>query len=397
MSVMGLALPFRVLDFAGVASLGLRTRRLRALLSGVGIAIGVASVVGVLGISTASEADLLDKIGQLSNLVQVTPGQSFSGGTSKLPTRAPVMISRIDSVQGVTSLATQSNQTVRRTDMESSLITRGVSVQATQTNLLPILGGSVHQGVFLNGATERYPAVVLGAVAAQRLGVDQVGQRLWIGHRWFTVVGILNQFVDQPDLDQAALIGFPEAAQEFGYDGAPTLIYVRTNPDNVDSVLSVLAATANPASPQEVQLTRPSEALAARAAARTAFTQLFLALGGVSLLVGGVMIANVMLTAVLERRAEIGLRRALGATKADIALQFLGEAVLLSALGALAGVALGMLITAGYTQLQSLPFVIPLSAVAGALGVAVLTGAVAGLYPALRAARLAPTEALGSI
>jgi putative ABC transport system permease protein len=393
-----LPLPLRLGDLLMVASLGLRTRRMRALLSGVGIAIGVASVVGVLGISTASEADLLARIGQLSNLVLVTPGQNFAtGGSAKLPTAAPSMIARISQVRGVTSVAQLQNLTVHRTDQEAAAVTRGISVDATQTNLLSILNGSVHSGVFLNSATDRYPAVVLGAVAAQRLGIDQTGERLWIGNRWFSVVGILNQFPGQQDLDQAALIGFPAAASEFQYDGSPSTIFVRTDPDNVDAVLGVLAATANPENPQQVQLSRPSDALAARAAAKTAFTQLFLALGGVSLLVGGVMIANVMLTAVLERRIEIGLRRALGATKGDIAAQFLGEAMLLSGLGGLAGVAIGVVITAAYAQLQGLPLVVPPLPIGGALAVAVVTGAVAGFYPALRAARLAPTEALGSV
>jgi putative ABC transport system permease protein len=393
-----LPLPLRGRDLLSVASLGLRTRRMRALLSGIGIAIGVASVVGVLGISTASEADLLAKIGQLSNLVLVTPGQNLgTGGNAELPLAAPSMISRIGLVQGVTSTALLSDQSLQRTDKEPSGLTRGISVVATQSNLLGILNGSVHTGVFLNAGTERYPAVVLGAVAAQRLGIDQTGERVWIGNRWFTVVGILDQFLDQPDLDQSALIGFPEAGTEFRYNGSPSIIFVRTDPDNVDKVLNVLAATTNPESPQEVKLSRPSDALAARAAAKTAFTQLFLALGGVSLLVGGVMIANVMLTAVLERRTEIGLRRALGATKGDIAAQFLGEAILLSGLGGLAGVLIGVLITASYTQVQGLPFAVPPGPVAEALAVAILTGAVAGFYPALRAARLAPTEALGSV
>jgi putative ABC transport system permease protein len=384
-------------DLLAVASLGMRTRRLRALLSELGIGIGVAAVVGVLGIASASQADLLTKIGQLSNLLEVTPGQTFGGGTSKLPTGAPAMIGRITDVQGVTATARLSGPTVRRTDREPSAVTRGISVTSARTDLLSILGCSVNQGAWLNAATERYPAVVLGAVAAQRLGVDQVGQRLWIGNRWFAVVGILDPFPSQPDLDQAAFIGFDAAATLFQYDGSPTTIYVRTDPDSVDRVQNVLGTTTFPQHPEEVQVSRPSDALAARAAAKTAFATLFLGLGAVALLVGGVAIANTMLTAVMERRSEVGLRRSLGATKVDIGLQFLTESMLLSGLGGLAGVLLGAMVTLVYVELQGLPFSLPPAAVAGGLGAALVTGAAAGLYPALRAARLAPTEALGSV
>jgi putative ABC transport system permease protein len=383
-------------DLLAVASLGIRTRRVRAALSGLGIAIGVAAVVGVLGISQASEASLLTRIDQLSNLLQVAPGPGFGAQAPELPLTAPGMISRMDGVEGVTATALLKNESIQRTDRESSSVTRGINVVAAQPNLLPMLGGSVGAGTFLNAATDRYPTVVLGAIAAERLGVDQPGVRLWMSDHWFTVLGILTAFPAQQDLDQSALIGFPAAAALFEYDGAPTTIYVRATADRLEQVSGLLAATAIPDAPENAQVIRPADALAARAAASTAFAQLFLALGAVSLLVGGVMVANVMLTSVLERRSEIGLRRALGATRPDIAAQFLGESVLLSGLGGLAGVAVGMLITAAYTQLQDLPFAVPPAAVAVGLGAATVTGAIAGLYPALRAARLAPTEALGS-
>jgi putative ABC transport system permease protein len=383
-------------DLLAVASLGIRTRRVRAALSGLGIAIGVAAVVGVLGISQASEASLLTRIDQLSNLLQVAPGPGFGAQAPELPLTAPGMISRMDGVEGVTATALLKNESIQRTDRESSSVTRGINVVAAQPNLLPMLGGSVGAGTFLNAATDRYPTVVLGAIAAERLGVDQPGVRLWMSDHWFTVLGILTAFPAQQDLDQSALIGFPAAAALFEYDGAPTTIYVRATADRLEQVSGLLAATAIPDAPENAQVIRPADALAARAAASTAFAQLFLALGAVSLLVGGVMVANVMLTSVLERRSEIGLRRALGATRPDIAAQFLGESVLLSGLGGLAGVAVGMLITAAYTQLQELPFAVPPAAVAVGLGAATVTGAIAGLYPALRAARLAPTEALGS-
>jgi putative ABC transport system permease protein len=385
-------------DLLGLASLGLRTKRARAALSELGIGIGVAAVVGVLGISTASEADLLARIGQFSNLLQVAPGPAFGGATPELPATAPSMIGRMDGVQGVGAVAQLTGLSVRRTDLESAGTTRGIAVLAAQPGVLHILDGSLRAGTFLDAATARYPALVLGAVAAERLGVDRTGVRLWIGSRWFSVVGILQQLglPSQQDLDASALIGFPEAESEFQYDGAPTTVFVRVDPPRIGQVQALLAATANPEGPEQVQVTVPSDALAAQAQARTTFTTLFIGLGAVSLLVGGVQIANVMLMSVLERRTEIGLRRALGATRVDIGLQFLAESVLLSGMGGLAGILTGVMVTAVYTRLESQPFGVPPVAIAGGLGVAVVMGTVAGLYPALRATRLSPTEALAS-
>jgi putative ABC transport system permease protein len=261
---------------------------------------------------------------------------------------------------------------------------------------LSVFGGSVREGAFLNDATIHYPAVVLGSVAAQRLGIDRLDApiRVYIGGAWFTVVGILNDVPGAPEIDRSVLIGFPIAESLFNIDGAPSTVYVRTDPNAVDTTRNLLAATANPSHPDEVQVSRPSDALAAQAAARGAFNALFLGLGAVALLVGGVGIANVMVISVLERRSEIGLRRALGATRVHIGVQFLTESILLSALGGLAGIAIGALITAAYASGQGWSIVVPPVAVSGGIAAAILTGAVAGLYPALRAARLSPTDAL---
>jgi putative ABC transport system permease protein len=383
-------------DVLRVGGIGLRTRRLRAVLSALGIAIGIAAMVAVLAISESSKSDLiatLDRLG--TNLLRVAPGQTLFGEDAKLPEEADAMIGRIAPVEEVSSVEVV-DATVRRTSYIPEEETGGISVAATDLDLPATLGATLRRGVFLNAATSRYPAVVLGSVAAERLGIDRAGVNVWLGDRWFTVVGILNPIELASDLDRTAFVGLQIAKALFGAEGSASTIYVRANPDDLDDVRRVLGATANPEHAEEVDVSRPSDALEARAAAKTAFTSLFLGLGAVALLVGGVGIANVMVISVLERRSEIGLRRALGAAKGHIRLQFLAESLMLAAAGGVAGVALGAVITVAYAANRGWDAVVPWYVPVGGIGAALAIGAVAGLYPAMRAARLAPTEALRS-
>jgi putative ABC transport system permease protein len=384
-------------DLARVASVGLRTRRLRAALSALGIAIGVAAIVAVLGLSSSSSAGLLAEISQLgTNLLTVTNGQNLSGQTAELPTAAPAMIARIGPVYQVADTAALSGTSAYRSPLIPAVDTNALSVQATSLNLLPAIATTMHQGRFLNAATEREPVAVLGAAAAQRLGIDRVfsGERIWAGGQWFYVAGILNPSVLAPAIDSSVLVGFPAAEKYLGLDGHPSTIYVRAQTSQVNAVWSVLAATANPENPSEVTISQPSAALTAQADAQSALNSLFLGLGAVALLVGGVGVANIMIISVLERRSEIGLRRALGATRGNIRTQFLSEAILLSLCGGAIGVALGSLATAVYAHAKHWATVIPAEAWASGIGAAIAIGAIAGLLPALRAARMSPTEAL---
>jgi len=351
----------------------------------------------VLGVSESSKADLLAALDRLgTNLLQVSPGQTFGGDEAILPESAPGMVRQVASVEGASATKVL-EQSVRRTDYIDEAETGGISMVASDTDLARTLGVRVRKGAFLTPATARYPAVVLGGVAARRLGVDRPGVNVWLGDRWFTVVGILGPVTLDENLETAALIGFDVAERLFGADRSPTTIYVRADQDQVDRTRDLLATTANPEHPEEVDVSRPSDALEARAAAKTAFTALFLGLGAVALLVGGVGIANVMVISVLERRSEIGLRRALGATRRHISAQFLTESLLLATFGGVAGAALGAAATAIYAFSRGWPTVVPPLALGGALAAALAIGAVAGLYPALRAARLPPTEALRSV
>jgi putative ABC transport system permease protein len=387
-------------DLARVASVGLRTRRLRAGLSALGIAIGVAAIVAVLGLSSSSSAGLLAEISQLgTNLLTVTNGQNLSGQTAELPEAAPAMIARIGPVYQVADTAALSSATAYRSPLIPAVDTNALSVQATSLNLLPAIATTLHQGRFLNAATAREPVAVLGATAAQRLGIDRAysGERIWVGGQWFYVAGILSPSVLAPAIDSSVLVGFPAAEKYLGLDGHPSTIYVRAQTSQVNAVWSVLAATANPENPSEVTISQPSAALTAQADAQSALNSLFLGLGAVALLVGGVGVANIMIISVLERRSEIGLRRALGATRGNIRTQFLSEAILLSLCGGAIGVALGSLATAVYAHAKHWAIVIPTEAWAGGIGAATAIGVIAGLLPALRAARMSPTEALRTV
>jgi putative ABC transport system permease protein len=383
-------------DLGRTASVGLRTRRLRAALSALGVAIGIAAMVGVLGLSESSKSDLLAQLDRLgTNLLTVQAGTGIGAGSGELPETANAMVARIGPVE-TTSAVSAVDANVYRNDLVPSGQTGGITVQAVDTNLLDTLGGTVADGRFLDAAAADFPVVVLGSVAAERLGVRDVapGLQLWLGEQWFVVVGVLDEFDLSPDLDRAALIGSAAADAFLDHDNVPTSIHVRTNPAFVEDVMDVLGATANPENPEEVEVSRPSDALEAREAADDAFTALFLGLGAVALLVGGVGIANVMVISVLERRSEIGLRRALGATRRHIALQFLGEALLLATVGGVGGVALGAAVTAVYANIRGWGTLVPMIAVVGGLVAAIVIGAIAGLYPAVRASRMSPTEAL---
>jgi putative ABC transport system permease protein len=387
-------------DLFRVASVGLRSRRLRASLSALGIAIGIAAMVAVLGISESSKSDLLaalDKLG--TNLLVVEPGEGFIGNEDAvLPTTAETMLRRIGPVEEVSSV-TSVDATVLRTDLAPSERTGGITVKAADTRLLDTLVGQMADGEWLDETRSGLPVVVLGSVAAERLGISDVGDgvQVWLGGRWFTVIGIMEPFELAPDLDTSAIIGRDIATAELGAAETPGTVYLRTDPDKVDDVQAVIAPTANPDNQDQVKVSRPSDAIEARAAASNAFTALFLGLGAVALLVGGVGIANVMVISVLERRSEIGLRRALGATRRHVSVQFLSEALLLSAAGGVAGVVLGAGVTAVYDVARGWEIVLPTAGLAGGVAAALAIGAVAGLYPATRAARLAPTDALRTV
>jgi putative ABC transport system permease protein len=387
-------------DALRTALTGLRYRRTRAALSALGIAIGIAALVAVLGITRSSQSALLAEIDQLgTNLLTVTNGQTLGGQEAELPVTATAMIRRVGGVEQAAPTAILGRARVYRTNRVPVFDTGGLAARAADPTLLAVLGGRLRQGAFLNPATSRYPVTVLGYQAAQSLGVARVDiggrpARVFIDGQWFTVAGILDPLPLAPEIDRSALVGFPVAATLLGYDGHPSRIYVRTDVAATARVAALLGPTADPQVPGGAAVSQPSAALTARLAVAAASTALFAGLGAVALLVGGIGIANVMVIAVLERRQEIGLRRALGAARRHIAAQFLTESVLLGLLGGTAGAAAGAALTVIVARARHWTPLIPPQALPGGLLTAVAVAALAGLYPAVRAARLSPAEAL---
>jgi putative ABC transport system permease protein len=395
-----------ITDLARLAVVGLRTRKLRAALSALGIAIGVAAIVAVLGLSASSAAAVNAEIAALgTNLLTVQNGQTFSGGTAELPLAAPGMIARLPGV-----FQTQSTGSITANAYRSPLIpsvnTNALTVDATTLGLPAAAETSLAQGEFLNAATQHEPVCVLGAAAAQLMGIDRIfpGERIWVtltngngnpaGGVWLYLAGILKPDVLAREIDSSVLVGFPFAERYLQFDGHPSTVYVKATGNRVNAVHNLLAAQANPENPSEVDVSQPSEALIAQADAKAAFNTLFLGLGAVALLVGAIGVANIMVIAVLERRSEIGLRRALGATRGHIRAQFLTEAILLAFTGGVAGVLAGAAATGIYAHHKGWATVIPADAWGGGLGAALVIGALAGLLPAIRAARMSPTQAL---
>ncbi len=381
-------------DAVATGTQGLRSRKGRTLLTAIGIAIGIASMVAVLGISSSSKADLIAEIDQLgTNLLQVQAGLDTSGTASKLPKEAPAMVRRIAPVEEASSVSALKAGVQRNQYTDDS---NGLDVLATEPQLLSTLEATMASGRFLDAGTAGLPTVVLGAVAAERLGISSPAgaPTVQIAGRTFSVIGILNPTPLSPDIDRAVLIGNEAAGKYLGAEVIPTAIFIRANPTVVEEVRQVLSRTVSPAAPNEVSVSRPSDALEARAQVDQNLQNLLLGLGAVALLVGGVGIANVMIISVLERRGEIGLRRALGATRSHIAVQFILESAGLATLGGVIGTALGAAVTVVYARQQDWLIDIPAQGLAAGIVAALVLGALAGLYPATRAARLDPADAV---
>ncbi|MCM2422629.1 ABC transporter permease [Streptomyces sp. RKAG293] len=389
------------LDVLALGLLGIHTRRIRAALSALGISLGIATMIVVTAVPASSQKALLAQLTALgTNMLQAEPVPNQKPPVL-LPEESVGMVRRIAPVTEVSAVA-NTQAVVHRSDHVDAADYAGLSVLAAKNDLLPVINAKVRTGTFLSPANDKFPTAVLGSVAATRLGIPDLppgapGPQIFINDRWFTVIGILSSTPLSPDIDRSVLVPWEAARAELHFDGHPTVIYVKAREPAIEGVRSVLAATINPQMPGMVQISRPSDALAAKRATQANFSALFLGLAAVALLVGGIGVANTMVISVLERRREIGLRRALGANRGQIRAQFLTESVALSGLGGLSGTLIGVLATLGYTTYQGWPPVIPWVSVVGGVAGAILVGMAAGVYPSIRASRLTPTEALATV
>ena len=386
----------RTRDLFFVAVYGVKARKGRAALTSIGIGIGIAAIVAVSGIAASGSADLLSTLESLgTNLVKASPQAGFFGTQEELPEGVIGMVERIGPVEEVTS-TTQTDLLVRRSNFISELEGGGISTIVTSSELLNVIGGKLSEGRFITDGLSDLPVTVLGSVTAKRLGITNLSKptKILIDDEWFGVIGIVEELKIHPDLDRSVFIGYGAAKKLFDINEEPTTIYLRANPTFIEDVVEVIAPSMNPENPDQVEVSRPSDALEAQQAVEASFTNLLLGLGSVALLVGGVAIANVMVMSVLERRMEIGVRRSIGATRREIRYQFLLESIVLSGIGGLVGVMLGSLITLAYTNYTNIVFSIPVWQILGAVVLALLIGAISGVYPAIKASKIQPAEAV---
>ncbi|MFL0575904.1 ABC transporter permease [Brevibacterium luteolum] len=387
----------RSIDLLRLGWHGVRAHPARATLSALGIAIGIAAMISVIGISLSSQARVQEQLAALgTNMLTVSPGESFNGDKTSLPADSAERLRRIDGVEQVSWIAElEGAQAYRNTYIDPGQ-TNGLTVAAADEQLLSVTSTQLRNGAWFNRATGQYPTTVLGATAARRLGIATPGSHVTINGADYAVLGILKPSALAPELNTSVLVGGAHAQQQLEFSGSPTTLFERSAEDSVSQVRDLIPSTLNAQRPNEVSVSRPSDTLAAQNAIDTAFTGLLVGVGSIALLVGGIGVANIMIITVMERRREIGLRRALGATRAHIRKQFMIESVLLATYGGLAGIVLGAVCTVTVSLINgwtpTIPLIVPLLGIT----ITIIVGAVAGVLPAMRAADTSPTAALST-
>ena len=390
----------RAIDVVAQAVRGLTSRKLRTALTALGISIGIASLISIQGITEANQAAARAEIDALgSDFLFITPGTGITEEAELLPYAPATLDSHISDLEYVAALYPVDAR-ARRNELIPEAQTGGVTISAITSadlDLLEPVNGSVQFGRFHDPTSVEVPAVVLGSLAAERLGIRHLTGHptINISGTNFSVIGVLDEFeILNTDLNRTAIIGLNVAANLFETPDNPGAIYAQVQPEQLDDVRELIPAQANPFAPGEVAVSRPTEALEIREVIDETFARILQSLALIVLAVGGIGIANIMVISVIERRGEIGLRRSLGATRKHIASQFIIESTVLSLLGGVLGVAIGVAIVIGYAQYKDFDLIIPWFWLTIGVGAAFVLGALAGLYPAWRASRLDPAEAV---
>ncbi len=393
-----------IIDLLGTATAGLWARPSRTLLILLGPIIGVGAIVSAIGLTESAKGDIratLDDLG--TNLVTVQASSGFQGqqGLPRLPEEAAERLKRIPLLESsavVTELP--GHQVLPHQAAEEAFEVLPVSLRVADEDLPGVLEVDMAWGRWLNGWDDRsgHRTVILGADTAEQFAVLPGETRtILIDGRKYGVAGVLDEVVLVPAYNLSVFISQTAAEDDFGDDGGPTEAVLRVAEGTTlrESDADFLNTAITYGGPGGIDPpTVPTDELEATAAVDETLRSVVLLMGGLALLVGGLGIANVMSISVLQRSAEIGIRRAVGHTRARIAAQFLSEAAAVGVLGGLLGSAVGAAVVAIGADFQDWTIVLPLAVLAGAAGLSVLVALVAGLIPALKAARLEPLETL---
>jgi putative ABC transport system permease protein len=398
---------FGVRDLAAEATAGIGARPGRLALTILGTVLGIASVVVTVGLAQTAAGQIarrFDAVAATQASAEPAKNRNAMGNEValiRLPWDAEDRVERLAGVEAAGLVATVDVAGAKVTAVPvndpSQPQAASPQVLAGTAGLLDAVRGRVVTGRFFDsGHDERADrVVVLGARAAERLGVSRVDSQpsIFIGERSYTVIGIVDDVQRRSDLLDAVVLPMGTARTDFGIAAAEELqmrIAVGAGPLVSEQVPVALS----PNSPEAIEVQAPASASGVRQDVQADVNTIFLALGGVALLIGGLGIANVTLLSVMERVGEIGLRRALGARRRDIGAQFVLESVTVGLLGGLIGASLGVAVVVLVSAVQHWTPILDTTVVLVSAAGGGVIGLIAGIYPALKAASVEPIAAL---